>query len=253
LLLGTYCFTLPRAEVHADKPKTLAYWQGLKVFALPGLPLLCALTFLNSMTHQFYYYGMSPYLSQLGFENSHIMPVMSLGQISEVIVLGALGICLARLGSKRILFIGALTQALRHLLFAYGHHSPALIVLGIAVHGFCYAFWFTAAYIYVDHLSIPQTRAGAQQLFTIIISGIGAFGGFQAAGFVAQACTHSSGVIDFQRFWLVPLALGLFTSVVLGLFFRETSEAPRRSKGGPSGLSGQGPKLPQGSGTRPSL
>jgi hypothetical protein len=125
--------------------------------------------------------------------------------------------------------LGALAQVVRFIAFL----SPATpsIFLGIVMHGFCYAFWFTAAYIYVDQRSTPETRAGAQQLFTIVISGLGAFGGFQVAGYAGQWCLSAeTGLIDFQRFWLVPLFLSAVTALMLALFFRETTapETPSR-------------------------
>ena len=218
--LGMYAFTLPRAQVHEDKPKTLAYWKAAKVFLQPGLVLLCIMTLINSMTHVFFYYGMSPFLRQAGFADNHIMPTMSIGQVSEVITLALLGGVLARLGTKRVLIIGALAQALRHLFFAFGT-STVPIVIGIGLHGLCYAFWFTAAYLYVDHHSTAKTRAGAQQLFTIIISGAGNGAGHILAGYTAQHfAAPETGLIDFRRFWLVPLVSGLFVTVVTALFFR---------------------------------
>lgn len=226
-VLAAYALALPRAKIEWAPRNSVLYWQALKVFAKPGLALLCFLTFINSMVHQFYYYGMSPFLSQRGFANEHIMPAMSLGQISEVIVLAALWACLAKLGIKKTLVIGALAQAFRYLLFAVGA-PPALIVAGVALHGICYGFFFTAGYIYIDQHSTAATRAAAQQLFTMMISGFGVFGGAVLAGRAGQwLAAPETSLIDYHRFWLVPAVLGLAVGLALLIFFREESPAER--------------------------
>jgi nucleoside transporter len=225
-LLAAYALTLPRARVHTEKPKTLAYWESLKVFARPGLALLCVLTFVNSVVHMFFYYGMGPFLSQIGLPNSLIMPVMSIGQVSEVIVLGLLGAFLGKLGMKAVLALGAFAQVVRHVLFAYAQNTVGILA-GIALHGFCYAFWFTAAYLYVDQHSTRKTRAGAQQLFTIIINGIGSYAGYRCAGLVAQhAAAGDTGHLDFTRFWLAPLIMSVAVTLMAVLFFKEAPSAP---------------------------
>lgn len=224
--LAMYSLTLPRSYVQAGDRSTLMYWKALKVFVQPGLALLCVLTFVNSMVHQFYYFGMSPFLSQSGYPNSYIMPAMSVGQISEVIVLGLLGVCLARLGIKKAMVIGALAQAARYVAFAVGGPA-ALILAGIGAHGLCYAFFFTGGYIYVDQHSTPETRAGAQQLFTIMISGCGVLAGSLASGYTGQYFTApGASIINYHHFWLVPAALGLAVAVVLAMLFKEKRPAP---------------------------
>jgi len=226
-VLAVYALTLPRASIERTPRTSVLYWQALKVFAKPSLALLCFLTFINSMVHQFYYFGMSPFLSQSGFASEHIMPTMSIGQVSEVIVLAVLWACLAKLGVKKALIIGALAQAVRYLLFALGGPS-ALIITGVAFHGICYAFFFTTGYLYVDQHSTAETRAGAQQLFTIMISGFGVFGGALLSGRTGQwLAAAGTSHVNYHVFWLVPAALGFAVALALLLFFKEESPFTR--------------------------
>ncbi len=219
--LAAYTLTLPRSHVQAKDRSTLMYWNALRVFKQPGLILLCVLTCVNSMVHQFYYFGMAPFLNQLGYRSSYIMPAMSIGQVSEVVVLGMLGACLSRLGIKRAMFIGALAQGLRYIAFAIGEPT-GLLIAAIAMHGICYAFFFTAGYLYIDQHSTPETRAGAQQIFTIMISGLGVLGGSLASGFTGQLFTGSTnGHIHYGLFWLVPAVVGLVVAAVLATRFKE--------------------------------
>lgn len=226
LSVSVYALTLPRAQAHAGKPTTIAYWESLKVFARPRLALLCVLTFVNSTVHMFFYYGMSPYLNQIGVPNQYIMPIMSIGQASEVVMLGLLGFFLGRLGTKTVLAIGVFAQIVRHVLFAYAPSTPGILA-GIALHGFCYAFWFTAAYVYVDQHSSRKTRAGAQQLLTVIISGLGSYVGYRWAGLAAAHAIDAPGHTDFVQFWAHPLAASITVFLATVLFFKE--EAPADS------------------------
>lgn len=231
LVYGCYALTLPRSEPSAGAHPTFRPWRAIGVFMRPSLLFLCGATLLVSVIHQYYYYGMSPFLSQIGFAENHIMPVMSLGQISEAIVLGVLGMCLARLGIKRALVLGVLAQVLRCAVFAVGHPKP-LVVAAIPSHGICYAFFFTAAYLYLDTHCSRETRGNAQQLFTIIISGLGPFIGFLVAGKVAQLLTFpETTTIDYPVFWLVPTILALGAAIVISLFFRETRPEPVTPEG----------------------
>lgn len=223
LVLAAYSLLLlPRSEMPARIERTsVMYWKALKVMLKPGLFLLCLLTFASSMTHQVYYLGMSPYLSQLGFNDEYIMPIMSLGQLSEVVVLGLLGLCLTRLSVKSAMVIGLAAQAVRYALFAFGQ-SAAPILAGISLHGICYAFYFTAAYIYVDQHSDSDTRAGAQQLFTIVIAGFGTVAAFVVGGYLQQSLTASgTGLVDYRTFWLVPAVTSLAIAAIMLLLFRE--------------------------------
>jgi MFS family permease len=149
------------------------------------------------------------------------MPGMSLGQMSEVVVLGLLGWCLTRISIKAAMVIGALAQALRLVMFAFAPNY-AVILGGISLHGLCYAFFFTAAYLYVERHSTRSTRAGAQQVLTIMISGGGTLAGFLSAGWAAQLLTDpQTGLIDYRTFWLIPAGLATLIAAWIALRFRE--------------------------------
>ena len=227
VVLAAYALTFTPAQHGAADSKPASYLDVLRVFARPSLVLLTITTFLNSICHQFYYFGMSPYMSQNGFADKHIMPVMSIGQMTEVLLLGLLGWCLVRLGMKRAMIIAVLAQSLRYTIFAIGG-SHVLIAAGISLHGICYAFYFTTAYLYLDQHSTRETRAGAQQVLTVMIAGFGTLAGFVLAGYTAQFFTiGESGLIDYQKFWLVPVVLSLAIALSLALGFREEATGER--------------------------
>ena len=217
--LGVYALTLPLSQVKSEQSMGLSLGKAFAVFARPSMVLLCVVTFLNAAVHQFYYYGMSPFLSQIGFPDKYIMPAMSTGQFAEFFVLALLGVCLAKIGIKGTLIIGVVTQAARCLAFATGNRL--LTLFAIPSHGICYACFFAVAYIYVDRHSTPENRAGAQQLFNILITGIGCLGGNLWAGKTAEFLTPPGTTqTDFAAFWIISAVIALFVAVLL-LFFKE--------------------------------
>ncbi len=219
--LGFYALTLPRSRPEVIGREGVWSMNALKVFARPSVIVLCLATVLNGMVHQFYYYGMGPYLSRAGFGDQYIMPIMSIGQISEVIFVGLLGMSMARFGTKNTLLLGTLIQAVRTGVFAFTTH-PVAIVLSIATHGILYAYFFAAAYIYVNEHSTPETRSGVQQIYSFVSLGISVLLGYLAAGAVGRVFTdQATGFIDYERFWLVPATIGFIAFVGVALFFRE--------------------------------
>lgn len=225
-VLAVYALTLPRST-HAGPPPPFAPWRAIRLFLQPNLLTLTVAMFLNSVVTQFYYFGTAPYLSSLGVGNRALMPLMSLGQISEVVMVFCLPPIMARLGFKRLLLLGTLAQLARFVLFAF---LPAAlpIALGISAHGIHFALFFLTAYIYLDLQSGPSERARAQQFINIVAFGLGSLAGFGAAGRVAQALTSPAAGVDYHRFWMVPAALSLVMALTLVLFFREEKAAATR-------------------------
>ncbi len=218
LLLTFYVLRFKPVETEAPEGGTKNRGMLWRLLARPDMRLLCIVTLLNGVGHQYYYFGAAPFLHQQGFPDHYIIPAMSLGQTAEFILLGLLGRCIARLGMKRTMVVGVLAQALRMAIFAY--EGPWwLTLLGLSLHGICYAFFFTTAYLYLDRHSTPQTRAAGQQLLTAIMSGCGPVLGFILAGLAARWLPAPDGDIHFQPFWLIPVPFFLLITFWLGRAF----------------------------------
>ena len=221
LALACYVLTFKPAPHDGIEGKKVPYDEVLRLFLRGDMLLLCFLTFLNSACHQFYYFGMSPFMSQTGFPTIFVMPGMSIGQASEVAVMGVMGWCLMRISFKTSMIIGVLAQGLRMIIFAFsGGH--VMTIGGIALHGFCFAFFFISAYLYVESHSSRSNRAGAQQVLTIMIAGAGTLAGFMSAGYTAQWLTDPvTGLVDYQKFWLVPAVVCAIVACWLAVGFHE--------------------------------
>jgi nucleoside transporter len=224
IFLGLYAFSLPSTPNAPKKKSTLKRLvpvESFRVMIHPNVLLLSVVSLIMSVAERFYYFGTAPYLRQLGFQESTIMPAMSLGQVPEVFAMGLLGLMLKRLGIKRVIALGILAGLGRFACFAVdGPHLLALA--GISFHGFAFAFYFASAFIFLDGYCDKISRSGVHQLFAIITSGFGSIFGSTTAGKILDVYTLTgTNAINFRAFWSVPLGLSLFAFIVLIIFYKE--------------------------------
>ncbi len=223
-MLGVLSFTLPKTE----PANRNAGHGGLKsLLGLDALGLLKDKNFLVFFLSSiliciplaFYYQNASPFLTEIGMENSTAK--MALGQVSEVLFMLCVPIFLQRFGVKITLLIAMLAWALRYVLFAFGSvDSPAvMLMLGIALHGVCYDFFFVTGQIYTDSKAGKEHRSAAQGLVTLATYGIGMLVGFAAAGVVVDIYAAVSGH-DWQQIWLVPAGFSLLVLALFSVFFK---------------------------------
>lgn len=218
LALGLYSFTLP-----ATPPAGKQAGQNLTdILGLDALKLLkhrnFALFFLSSVLIciplAFYYQNANPFLTNIGVENA--TGKMTLGQVSEVLFMLLLPLFLKRFGIKLTLLLGMGAWVLRYVLFAYGDADNGiwLLILGIALHGICYDFFFVSGQIYTNSKAGAAIQNAAQGLITLATYGIGMLIGFSVAGKITEAYSTDAG-IAWQQIWLFPAG---FAAVVLVLF-----------------------------------
>jgi MFS family permease len=195
--------------------------ESFRVMMHRNVLFLSIISFQVSFVNRFYYFGTGPFLRQIGFKESSIMPAMSLGQVPEVFAMVLLGFFIKRIGIKRVLALGILMELLRFLSFAVG--VPTMIVYaGICFHGIAFAFFFTSASIYLDSHCSRTSRSGTHQLFTIITSGFGSLCGSLAAGkTLDRFALADAGGINFTGFWAVPAGISLFALIVVLLLFND--------------------------------
>lgn len=221
LLLAAFCLTLPhtppkKAVAGAEK---LAWVGAFKLLAIPYLLVLFIVTFIDATIHNGYFLMAGGFLSKIGFENRWIMPIMSIGQVAEILTMAVLGAVLARLGWKLTMILGILGHAVRFGVFAFFPDSKELIVVVQVLHGICYAFYFATVYIFIDAAFPKDVRTSAQGLFNLLILGLG---DLAAKWFFLPLQTKLTvdGVTNYQSLFLVPTGLALVAAILLALFFR---------------------------------
>lgn len=219
--MGAYALTLPATGLQPRAGLRLSPWAAVAVFRRRSLLVLGAVTLANAILNMFYGIWMSPYLSQLGFSDGWILPLLSVGQISEIAIIGWLGYLMARVSLKGTLLIGLLAQTIRFIVFAFNPATPLLIV-AIGLHGVTYGYFFVVAMIYVDNHCERGTRAGAQLLLGTVVGGFGNLIGSLTAGMAAQSLTIAgTRLVDYQWFWSIPAAACAVLTVVFAAGFRE--------------------------------
>ena len=93
-----------------------------------------------------------------------------------------------------------------------------MLLLGIALHGVCYDFFFVAGQVYTDARAGERIKASAQGLVTLATYGLGMLVGFHVAGRVTDAWRLPVGH-DWMPVWLVPSALAGAVFLLFALFF----------------------------------
>ena len=141
---------------------------------------------------------------------------MTLGQVSEVLFMLALPVFLNRFGIKMTLLLGMAAWVLRYALFAFGDAESGLflLIIGIALHGICYDFFFVSGQIYTNAKAGDKVKSAAQGLITLATYGVGMLVGFWVAGQITDNYAGDAGHA-WQQIWLFPAA---FAAVVLVLF-----------------------------------
>jgi nucleoside transporter len=208
---------LPALRMLADR--------SFLVYVLAALAATFLMPFHNSFTNKF--------LVDLGVP--HPAATQTLAQPTEILGTLLIPWVWARLGTKWMLCVGLVASAARFAMYAT-ESVPAVVGLGLPLHGVGFSLFYIAAALYVDRQAPPDLRASAQGLVTVVTLGLGGVLGNWFAGRVVAYHT-AGGAVDWRPVWLVPAVGTLMAAGGLALFFREgrlVSPHP------------PGPPLPQG-------
>jgi len=227
VVLGLFAFTLPKTPpVAAQKGDTQSISEML---GLDALKLLkdkdFSIFFLSSILIciplAFYYQNANPFLSEVGLTNP--TGKMTIGQVSEVLFLLLMPFFFKKFGLKTTLVVGMLAWVVRYVFFAFGDAGEGtyLLLIGIALHGICYDFFFVAGQIYTDSKAGPKYKSSAQGLITLATYGIGMLIGFWIAGIVSDFYLLADGTHVWQNIWLIPSGIALIVTVIFMLFFKD--------------------------------
>src|SRR5450432_3118916 len=152
----------------------------MKLLAHPFVLVLWVVTFIDAFVHNCFFNWTGTFLGTamdkggVGIPGNWIMPVMSIGQVAEILTMFILGATLKALGWRATMIVGILGHAARFAAFAFLPEHQWLIVFVNVLHGVCYAFFFATVYIFVDAHFPKDARASAQGLFNVMILGLGA-------------------------------------------------------------------------------
>jgi MFS family permease len=218
--LGIYSFFLPHTPPKGKAGEAMPFVKALGLFRDPSFAVFFTVSFAITIVLAFYYTTTSVFLEKaVGVTDTG--KTMAIGQICEMIFLPLLPIFLFRMGMKWVLALGMFCWGLRYFLFSQGGPEGfpfALVIIGVALHGFCFDFFFAAGFIHVDNEAPKDIRASGQALFSFLTYGVGMWIGNMLAGRLKERFTID-GVVDWRSFWLVPSAGVMLALLIFVLFF----------------------------------
>ena len=236
LVLAAFSLLLPHTP---PKKKTegagesLAWLEAMKLLKHPFVLVLWVVTLADSFVHNCYFNWTGSFLGAavkdggVGIPGNWIMPVMSVGQIAEILTMFILGATLKKLGWSTTMIVGILGHAARFAVYAFLPEHKEVIILVQVLHGICYAFFFATVYIFVDAYFPKDARASAQGLFNVMILGVGALLANSICPWLMQEkfTDAATKAVNFKGLFLVPMFVATAASVALALFFHPPKSA----------------------------
>ncbi|PTX18108.1 nucleoside transporter [Pontibacter mucosus] len=240
LVLGVYSFMLPKTPPvkSQDKSNSISEILGLDAIKLlqnRNFLIFFIASILICIPLAFYYQNANPFLSDIGLENP--TGKMTIGQISEALFLLLLPVFFTRFGFKKTILIGMLAWTLRYVLFAYGNAGELsfMLIIGIALHGICYDFFFVSGQIYTDARAGEKYKSSAQGLVTLATYGVGMLIGFWVAGYISEYYRAADVENFWQSVWLVPAGIAAVVALLFIIFFRDDKEVAAKATDKPYG------------------
>ena len=228
LVLGLFSFTLPATppKVSDEKIKIgdIIGLDALKLLKDKNFAVFFIASILICIPLAFYYQNANPFLTESGLENP--TGKMAIGQISEALFLLLIPVFFSKYGFKKTILVGMLAWAIRYVLFAYGNGGELsfMLIIGIALHGICYDFFFVSGQIYTNSKAGEKYKSAAQGLITLATYGVGMLIGFAVAGWITDNYKTATGTINWEMVWIIPAGIALAVFVLFALTFNDKSK-----------------------------
>jgi cyanate permease len=183
---------------------------------LKNNPVFFGVTFVAAMAMGLYFAFAALFVEKSGISGRTVGPVMTIGQWIEIFFMLSLPWFLGTDNKNMnfVLMAGISAWAARFLFFAIGK-PLALILLGVAIHGICFDFFFAAGFINANSIAPAGLTATAQQLYGFLVYGLGMFLGSIGAGWLNERFTtiqkdaegNDVATTRWSLFWLVPAVI----------------------------------------------
>lgn len=228
LILGLLSFTLPATppKISDEKIKIgdIIGLDALKLLKDKNFAVFFISSILICIPLAFYYQNANPFLTESGLENP--TGKMAIGQISEALFLLLIPVFFSKYGFKKTILVGMLAWAIRYALFAYGNGEELsfMLIIGIALHGICYDFFFVSGQIYTNSKAGDKYKSAAQGLITLATYGVGMLIGFAVAGWITDNYKTATGTISWEMVWIIPAGIALAVFVLFALTFNDKNK-----------------------------
>ncbi|MGO4920332.1 nucleoside permease [Maribacter spongiicola] len=225
LILGFFSFTLPKTPPKAASSEKLRLkdilgLDSLSLFKDKNFLIFFISSVLICIPLAFYYQNANPFLVEIGMDNP--TGKMTLGQISEIAFMLLLPYFFTKFGFKKTILVAMAAWVVRYLLFAFGDVNELgfMLIIGIALHGICYDFFFVSGQIYTDSKAGEKFKSSAQGLITLATYGVGMLIGFWVAGKISTAYLLEDGKHLWESIWMYPAGFALAVFILFAIFFK---------------------------------
>lgn len=219
LAMGVYCFFLPHTPPAHKAGAVLPFVQAMSLLADPNFTLFLVLSFVVTTQLQFYFLGTARFLEDIGTSHSAIPAAMSIAQAAQVVAMAViLPYTFPRLGYQWTLAIGTAFWIIMFLTYRQMRPRP-LVIASMALHGLAYAFFFDAAFLYIERVAPPEIRGSAQGLYTTVTLGLGLFAGTRFTGIVMDRLRNEDG-FRWRPIFLVPCVTLAVCVLAFVVFFK---------------------------------
>ena len=224
-VLGLFSFSLPKTPPKVDRNEKVSVsdilgLDALKLLKNKNFLIFFIASILICIPLAFYYQYTNPFLAEIGIDDP--TGKMTIGQASEVLFMLLLPFFFKRFGFKKTILAGMLAWTVRYVLFAYGDAGELafMLLIGIALHGICYDFFFVSGQIYTDSKAGEKHKSAAQGLITLATYGVGMMIGFWIAGKIADEFTRPDATHVWETIWLYPAGFALAVLILFAILFK---------------------------------
>jgi MFS family permease len=230
--MGLISFALPHTPPAKEAPDPLAFREALVLLKDRNYFTFFVIAFIVATELRLYYILTFPFLQTagtvVGITEKTLPAWMTIAQIAEIFTITfLLPYALPRWGVRNSLLIGIVAWPIRYLVFAFTWATYQtmpwtvwLSIAALALHGFCYVFFFVVAFIYTDMVAPKDIRSSAQALINVAVLGLGLLIGGFFAGWLRDFFT-SGGTTNYTMVFSIPAVITLLCAVAFAVLFGE--------------------------------
>jgi nucleoside transporter len=234
MILGIYALFLPKVPRFEGKSaNSIKEFFSVEIIQLfkqrDFLVFMISLTLLYAIPIAYYYSFVNNFLTTIQVKNA--AGWMSIGQLTEILVMLLLPFFLRHFSFKWVVFTGLFLWGARYGIFAYAAENPTMQLVwlpAILVHGFAYVFTGLAGQLYIDEKAPRHLRNTAQSIITFAMQGLGTLFGTYFAGWMVERNITASGAYNWTNIWILPTVAGIALSLFFLLLFKQKEKQEQR-------------------------
>jgi nucleoside transporter len=232
VLAALLSLTLPHTPPAKESSDPLAFTKAFDLLRDPNYRIFFIIALIVATELPLYYVLTFPFLqlagSVVGITSENLPSWMTIAQVAEIFTIALmLPAVLPIWGVRKTMLLGIFAWPARYAVFAlaWAMHQQApwtvwLAVASLALHGFCYVFFFVVAFIYTDMVAPRDVRSSAQALINVAVLGVGMLIGGFFAGWLKDFFTEGD-VTNYTMVFLVPTVITVLAGIAFALLFRE--------------------------------